>query len=61
MSAGEQTCCPGTPVGRGLTADAAADLGLRAGTAVAASLIDAHAGGLGARHKHSVTPLLIDQ
>ncbi|XP_048019534.1 FGGY carbohydrate kinase domain-containing protein isoform X1 [Megalobrama amblycephala] len=44
---GEQTCCPGTPVGRGLTADAAADLGLRPGTAVAASLIDAHAGGLG--------------
>ncbi|XP_077096542.1 FGGY carbohydrate kinase domain-containing protein-like isoform X2 [Siphateles boraxobius] len=44
---GEQTCIPGTPVGRGLTAEAAADLGLRPGTAVAASLIDAHAGGLG--------------
>ncbi|XP_077096545.1 FGGY carbohydrate kinase domain-containing protein-like [Siphateles boraxobius] len=44
---GEQTCIPGTPVGQGLTAEAAADLGLRPGTAVAASLIDAHAGGLG--------------
>ncbi|XP_077063594.1 FGGY carbohydrate kinase domain-containing protein-like [Siphateles boraxobius] len=43
---GEQTCIPGTPVGRGLTSEAAADLGLRPGTAVAASLIDAHAGGL---------------
>ncbi|XP_050978967.1 FGGY carbohydrate kinase domain-containing protein [Labeo rohita] len=44
---GQQTCCPGTPVGRGLTAEAAADLGLIPGTAVGASLIDAHAGGLG--------------
>uniref|UniRef100_A0A8C1UXZ5 FGGY carbohydrate kinase domain containing n=1 Tax=Cyprinus carpio TaxID=7962 RepID=A0A8C1UXZ5_CYPCA len=44
---GQQTCCPGTPVGRGLTAAAAADLGLIQGTAVGASLIDAHAGGLG--------------
>ncbi|XP_052465301.1 FGGY carbohydrate kinase domain-containing protein [Carassius gibelio] len=44
---GQQTCCPGTPVGRGLTAEAAADLGLIQGTAVGASLIDAHAGGLG--------------
>ncbi|KAJ8012264.1 hypothetical protein DPEC_G00066870 [Dallia pectoralis] len=41
------TCCPGSPVGEGLTQDAAADLGLDLGTAVGASLIDAHAGGLG--------------
>ncbi len=38
---------PGTPLGRGLTPAAAADLGLLAGTPVGAGLIDAHAGGLG--------------
>jgi D-ribulokinase len=38
---------PGTPLGRGLTADAATELGLAEGTPVAASLIDAHAGGIG--------------
>ncbi|KAF7654297.1 hypothetical protein LDENG_00071400 [Lucifuga dentata] len=44
---GSLTCSPGTPVGDGLTQEAAADLGLNPGTAVGASLIDAHAGGLG--------------
>ena len=38
---------PGTPLASGLTEMAAAELGLHPGTAVAASLIDAHAGGLG--------------
>ncbi|PWV98054.1 FGGY-family pentulose kinase [Hoeflea marina] len=37
----------GTPLGGGLTAAAAADLGLAQGTAVGAALIDAHAGGIG--------------
>ena len=38
---------PGTALGTGLTAQAAADMGLRVGTPVAAGLIDAHAGGVG--------------
>ncbi len=38
---------PGLSLGRGLTEEAAADLGLKPGTAVAAALIDAHAGGIG--------------
>src|ERR1700761_1775097 len=38
---------PGTLLGHGLTADAASELGLIEGTPVAASLIDAHAGGIG--------------
>ncbi|KAL4656021.1 FGGY carbohydrate kinase domain-containing protein isoform X1 [Arapaima gigas] len=41
------TCCPGMPVGKGLSTQAAAETQLNMGTAVAASLIDAHAGGLG--------------
>lgn len=44
---GSVTCSPGSPLGDGLTHNAAADLGLEPGTAVGASLIDAHAGGLG--------------
>ena len=38
---------PGTPLASGLTAEAAAAMGLEAGTPVAAGLIDAHAGALG--------------
>ena len=38
---------PGTPLGSGLTAEAAAQLGLRIGTPVATGVIDAHAGGIG--------------
>lgn len=37
----------GSALGKGLSVSAAADLGLVAGTAVAAGLIDAHAGGIG--------------
>ncbi|XP_047444848.1 FGGY carbohydrate kinase domain-containing protein isoform X1 [Mugil cephalus] len=44
---GSETCPPGSPLGDGLTREAAADLGLDPGTAVGSSLIDAHAGGLG--------------
>jgi D-ribulokinase len=38
---------PGTPLGSGLTTNAAAEFGLRTGTPVAAGVIDAHAGGIG--------------
>lgn len=38
---------PGSPLGKGLTPKAADELGLLPGTAVAAGLIDAHAGGIG--------------
>ncbi len=44
---GQSIVAPGTPLGSGLTAAAAADLGLRPGIPVGAGLIDAHAGGIG--------------
>lgn len=44
---GQRVVAPGTALGRGLTTAAAAELGLQAGTAVAAGVIDAHAGGIG--------------
>jgi D-ribulokinase len=44
---GSEIVAPGTKLGNGLTADAAAALGLLPGTPVGASLIDAHAGGIG--------------
>ncbi|MEM5345378.1 FGGY-family carbohydrate kinase [Paraburkholderia azotifigens] len=44
---GQKVVEPGTPLGAGLTQEAAAQLGLRAGTPVAAGVIDAHAGGIG--------------
>ncbi|XUM23188.1 FGGY-family carbohydrate kinase [Bradyrhizobium oligotrophicum S58] len=45
---GTEIVAPGTPLGRGLSQDAAGQLGLVAGTPVGAALIDAHAGGIGA-------------
>ena len=44
---GSEVAAPGTSLGRGLSAAAAQELGLHAGTPVGASLIDAHAGGIG--------------
>lgn len=44
---GTEIVVPGTSLGRGLTGVAALELGLREGIPVAASLIDAHAGGVG--------------
>jgi FGGY-family pentulose kinase len=44
---GTEIVDPGTALAKGLTQNAARDLGLLPGTAVAAALIDAHAGGVG--------------
>lgn len=44
---GTEIVSPGTALANGLTEKAASELGLVRGTAVAASLIDAHAGGVG--------------
>ncbi|MEE6495012.1 hypothetical protein FKM82_001927 [Ascaphus truei] len=44
---GNQVLAPGAAIGNSLTSEAAKELGLPEGIAVAASLIDAHAGGLG--------------
>ena len=44
---GTEIVAPGTPLGVGLTRSAARDFGLLEGTPVGASLIDAHAGGVG--------------
>jgi D-ribulokinase len=44
---GRRVVAPGTALGNGLTPEAASELGLCAGTAVATGVIDAHAGGIG--------------
>jgi D-ribulokinase len=44
---GREIVAPGTPLGTGLSPSAARDFGLEEGTPVGASLIDAHAGGVG--------------
>lgn len=44
---GQRVVEPGTKLGNGLTEHAAMELGLEAGTPVAAGVIDAHAGGIG--------------
>ena len=45
---GTEIIAPGSPISAGLSPSAANELGLKPGTPVGASLIDAHAGGIGA-------------
>ena len=47
MFLGSRVQSPGEACGSGLTEQSARDLGLKVGTPVGTSLIDAHAGGLG--------------
>ena len=44
---GLKVLVPGKAIGNGLTQKSADEMGLRSGTAIATSLIDAHAGGVG--------------
>lgn len=54
----------GEPVGQGLTNQSAAEMGLKPGTPVGVSIIDAHAGGLGLlgarRGREKVTPRVLE-
>jgi D-ribulokinase len=57
---GDRIVEPGSPLGSGLTAAAAAEFGLRPGIAVGAALIDAHAGGIGSvGGRHGNTPVSV--
>jgi D-ribulokinase len=57
---GTEIVVPGTPLGRGLTQSAALELGLRETTPVGASLIDAHAGGVGTIGGRTATDESVD-
>jgi D-ribulokinase len=57
---GTEIVVPGTPLGRGLTQSAALELGLREATPVGASLIDAHAGGVGTIGGRTATDESVD-
>lgn len=57
---GSEIVAPGTPLGTGLTKSAARDLGLLEGTPVGASLIDAHAGGVGTIGGHARSEEAVD-
>jgi D-ribulokinase len=57
---GNEIVAPGTPLGAGLTKSAALDFGLLEGTPVGASLIDAHAGGVGTIGGHGKSDEAVD-
>lgn len=58
---GQEVCHPGESLGNGLTAEAARDLGLIAGTAVACGIIDAHAGAIGTIGAHGLPGSLTER
>ncbi|WP_456632367.1 FGGY-family carbohydrate kinase [Bradyrhizobium sp. URHC0002] len=57
---GSEIVAPGTPLGTGLSKSAARDFGLLEGTPVGASLIDAHAGGVGTIGGHGKSNAAVD-
>jgi D-ribulokinase len=57
---GNEIVAPGTALGSGLTKSAAIDFGLLEGTPVGASLIDAHAGGVGTIGGHGRSEETVD-
>lgn len=57
---GNEIVAPGTPLGAGLRTSAAHDFGLLEGTPVGASLIDAHAGGVGTIGGHGKSDEAVD-
>jgi D-ribulokinase len=57
---GNEIVEPGTPLGTGLRKSAARDFGLLEGTPVGASLIDAHAGGVGTIGGHGESDEAVD-
>jgi D-ribulokinase len=57
---GNEIVAPGTPLGNGLTRSAARDFGLLEGTPAGASLIDAHAGGVGTIGGHGKSDEAVD-
>src|SRR4030081_2979886 len=57
---GAEIVAPGMPLGTGLTKSAARDFGLLEGTPVGASLIDAHAGGVGTIGGHGKSDEAVD-
>ena len=54
---GVEVLAPGKAVGNGLTQKSADEMGLRPGTAIATSLIDAHAGGVGIIYAYYMMPV----
>jgi D-ribulokinase len=57
---GNEIVAPGSPLGNGLTKSAARDFGLLEGTPAGASLIDAHAGGVGTIGGHGKSDEAVD-
>jgi D-ribulokinase len=57
---GNEIVAPGTPLANGLTRSAARDFGLLEGTPAGASLIDAHAGGVGTIGGHGKSDEAVD-
>ena len=56
---GLKVLAPGKAIGNGLIQKSADEMGLRPGTAIATSLIDAHAGGVGILYTYFIVPVVL--